>query len=111
MTEPTDTCRPVEVDGQLVRVRGAANPSPEAADAIAAVVRAARDRMDDECQKPHLSGHDATTIRRALEALPATCRYHGDELEWGLRREACCDTGKPALLRRKAEDALKRATA
>ncbi len=51
----------------------------------------------------------ATQIRRALEKLPATCRYHGDNTQpdrpgWG--REACCDTGIPAQRRKLAEAAL-----
>lgn len=50
-------------------------------------------------------------LRRALESLPATCRYHGDQLDpdrFGrmTRSEACCDTGIPARRRREAENAL-----
>lgn len=49
-------------------------------------------------------------LRRALAELPAVCRYHGERLDpdgpsWA--REACCDTGKPAMRRRKAEEALR----
>lgn len=52
---------------------------------------------------------DLSTIRAALEQLPETCLYHGDQLDpptdrWP--REACCDTGVPALRRRKAMEAL-----
>lgn len=52
---------------------------------------------------------DLSAIRRALEKLPATCRYHGDKIDppndmW--RREACCDTGIPAMRRRRAEEQL-----
>ncbi|MEU9033816.1 hypothetical protein AB0D45_02710 [Streptomyces sp. NPDC048352] len=53
-------------------------------------------------------------IRRALEQLPERCRYHGERLDpdhysWG--REACCDTGTPSLLRRRALAALDQLTA
>ena len=54
---------------------------------------------------------DLVIVRAAIEMLPATCKYHGDELLRGhgpWRDEACCDTGKPALARRKAEEALRR---
>lgn len=53
------------------------------------------------------------TIRTALAALPATCRYHGENVEdthhlrYGSPPHACCETGRPALLRRLAEDALR----
>lgn len=58
---------------------------------------------------------DLLTIRTALEKLPDVCRYHGEQLEpdrsnwatgWG--RESCCDTGLPALLRRRAMETLDR---
>ncbi|MCW7941678.1 hypothetical protein AAW14_06445 [Streptomyces hygroscopicus] len=52
---------------------------------------------------------DLSAIRRALEKLPATCRYHGEKIdppEGLIRREACCDTGIPAMRRRKAEEQL-----
>lgn len=50
-------------------------------------------------------------LRRALEQLPETCRYHGDQLDPDhtralYRSEACCDTGIPALRRRRAFEAL-----
>jgi hypothetical protein len=104
-----DTCRPIDVDGETIRVHGAAEMTEEDRGHFAEIVRAAKRRLEDECQKPHLSGHDAATIQRALEALPKTCKYHGDKLErngsaW--TDSSCCDTGKPSLLRRKAEVAL-----
>lgn len=52
---------------------------------------------------------DLSRIRAALEQLPTTCRYHGDKIdppEGLLRREACCDTGIPAMRRRQAEEQL-----
>lgn len=52
---------------------------------------------------------DTSLIRRALEQLPAACRYHGTRLDSDSpRREACCDTGLPSRLRRDALAALDR---
>jgi len=62
--------------------------------------------------EPTLSAHDATLIQRALDTIPAECRYHGDNLErdYGMHGTgSCCDTGKPSLYRREAEAALTRA--
>lgn len=53
------------------------------------------------------------TIGAALAELPARCRYHGENVEdthhlrSGPPPHACCETGRPALLRRLAEDALR----
>ena len=54
---------------------------------------------------------DLAIVREAIEELPATCQYHGDNLERGpgwFAGVACCDAGKPARARRKAEEALRR---
>jgi hypothetical protein len=62
-------------------------------------------------QERRLAHADLKAIRRAVEMLPAKCQYHGDEIvrDYGMwRGEACCDTGKPALARREAEEALRR---
>lgn len=54
-----------------------------------------------------------TVVAKALEELPAKYRYHGENVEdthhlrWGPPPHACCDTGRPALLRRLAEEALR----
>ncbi|WP_219512784.1 hypothetical protein [Nonomuraea ceibae] len=57
----------------------------------------------------------AAAIRAALECLPAECSYHGTAIEPGsgrlYGREACCDTGRPAMRRRQAEQALERMVA
>jgi len=51
---------------------------------------------------------DEVQIRRALDHLPAVCRYHGTDIEASsphLNRAyngACCATGEPALARRRA---------
>ena len=49
------------------------------------------------------------TVRAALAELPKTCRYHGENIEgrdlWRFAG-ACCATGQPSLMRRRAEAAL-----
>ncbi|WP_331764775.1 hypothetical protein [Streptomyces sp. NBC_01238] len=45
-------------------------------------------------------------LRRAVEELPAKCRYHDDTTPHGTWREACCDSGVPARRRALAEQAL-----
>lgn len=66
-------------------------------------------------QQRRLARADLAIIKAAVEMLPATCRYHGDNLErdrstYWFGDKACCDTGKPALARREAEAALERLT-
>jgi hypothetical protein len=52
---------------------------------------------------------DHATIRLALTTMPPACRFHGTNLNpTSPTREACCDTGKPALRRRAALEALDR---
>lgn len=65
-------------------------------------------------QQRRLARADLAIIKAAIEMLPATCHYHGNNL--GAVRFGqpipgpCCDTGKPALARREAEAALERLT-
>lgn len=52
-------------------------------------------------------------LRRAIDCLDATCRYHGDRLdpdEYGrrYRAEACCDTGVEPRRAREARQTLDR---
>jgi hypothetical protein len=52
---------------------------------------------------------DHAAIRLALTTIPPACRFHGTNLNpTSPTREACCDTGKPALRRRAALEALAR---
>jgi hypothetical protein len=52
---------------------------------------------------------DHAAIRLALTTIPPACRFHGTNLNpTSPTREACCDTGKPALRRRAALEALDR---
>ena len=55
-------------------------------------------------------------LRRAVDCLDATCRYHGDRLdpdEYGrrYRAEACCDTGVEPRRAREARQTLDRLSA
>lgn len=53
--------------------------------------------------------HNAAMIQRALETIPAECRYHGAEFEvdYGLHGVgSCCDTGRLPMYRKAAEEAL-----
>lgn len=50
-------------------------------------------------------------IAKALDALPERCPYHGSNTDpmgfpYPWTREACCDAGRPAQRRKRAEDAL-----
>ena len=54
---------------------------------------------------------DVALIRDALKEIPEKCWYNGEQLVRAYGRERqqpCCDTGKPALMRQVAEEALKR---
>jgi len=73
--------------------------------------RANRDAAKAKLHEKRLMRADLAVVREAVEQLPATCQYHGEALvrDYGMwRGDACCDTGKPALARRKAEEALRR---
>lgn len=61
-----------------------------------------------------MTEYDAAIIQRALECLPPTCRYHGEEfvVDYGMHgRGSCCDTGRPSMYRKAAEATLNRAIA
>lgn len=74
-------------------------------------MQAARDAGLAKRHETRLTRADLKVIRRALDELPTECQYHGSEIvrDYGMwRGQACCDTGKPALARREAEEALRR---
>jgi hypothetical protein len=53
-------------------------------------------------------------VRKAIDALPEVCRYHGEHLDPPIPSygsESCCDTGRPAMRRRAAEYYLRALTA
>ena len=80
-----DTCRPVEVDGETVRVRGAGELTPEGHEALAALVRVAKAKL--EADAPERVGVLQNRLRLAHEARRA--KEH--QLD-GIRR-ALCDAG------------------
>lgn len=73
--------------------------------------QAAREHGLAKRHETRLARVDVALIRDALKELPEHCWYHGDQLvrAYGKeRQQPCCDTGKPALVRQVAEEALKR---
>lgn len=81
MTEPDDTCRPVEVDGETIRVRGAGEMTPEAQEALTALVRVAKAKMAAEPQPIH------QRIRAvAFNAVAPALNQHGEWLRLTVRR-------------------------
>jgi hypothetical protein len=86
-TEATeaDTCRPVEVDGELVRVRGSGKLTEEGQEAVAALVRVAKAKLVAEA--PERVGYLQEKLRLAHKARRA--KEH--QLD-GVRR-ALCDAG------------------
>lgn len=64
-----DTCRPVEVDGGTVRVRGSGELSEEGHEALTALVRAAKAKFAEEAPEQkarRAKEHQLDGIRRAL---------------------------------------------
>jgi hypothetical protein len=60
MTRREDTCRPVVVDGEVIRVHGGAEMNPAEVEAFAVIVRAAKRRLADEpCAS---AGHGAPDV-------------------------------------------------
>jgi hypothetical protein len=84
-TEQEDTCQPVEVDGEMIRVRGSGDLSEESQEALASVVRAAKAKFVAEA--PDQVGVLQNRLRLAHQARRA--KEH--QLD-GIRR-ALCDTG------------------
>lgn len=80
-----ETCRPVEVDGQTVRVRGSGELSEEGHEALTALVRAAQAKFVAEA--PEQVGVLQNRLRLAHQARRA--KEH--QLD-GIRR-ALCDAG------------------
>lgn len=80
-----DTCRPVEVDGETVRVRGAGELTEEGQEAVAALVRVAKARFVAEA--PEQVGVLQTRLRAAHKARRAK-EHQLDDI-----RRALCDAG------------------
>ena len=104
--EPEDVCRPVEVDGETVRVRAAAELTDEGHAGLASIIRAAKAKMTAEpppvrqqlravafnAVAPALQRHDERlrlTVRRTVaDAVLAAIEEHLDVGE----AEAWCKT-------------------
>ncbi|WP_069766008.1 hypothetical protein [Streptomyces sp. LUP47B] len=84
-TEPVDTCRPVVVDGETIRVRGTGELSPEGQEALAALVRVAKTTF--EAEAPEMVGELQNRLRLAHQARRAKA-HQLDEI-----RRALCDAG------------------
>lgn len=103
MTEPEDTCRPVEVDGEIIRVRGSGEFTEQERQFAAEIVRAAKAKMAAEpppirqqvraaafnAVAPALKRHDEwlrLTVRRSIaNAVLAAIEEHldfGDADAW-----------------------------
>lgn len=101
MTEPqhpTDTCRPVEIDGELIRVRISGDLSDESRAALAEIIRAAKRKFAAE----HPPWHTADTITSdALDVLYARAE-HADSVTAQAKRLL---TRRTETLRERAERA------
>jgi len=86
-TEATeqDTCRPVEVDGETVRVRGAGELTAEGQEALAALVRVAKAKFVEDA--PEQVGVLQNRLRLAHRARRAK-EHQLDDV-----RRALCDAG------------------
>lgn len=136
--EPEDTCRPVEIDGETIRVRGSGEMSEESQAALAEVIRAAKRKMAAEpppirqqiravafnAVAPALKRHDEwlrLTVRRSIaDAVLAAIEDLLDlgEAEawckichrvWDSKQHRCESDAEQRLAR--AEAALARVTA
>ncbi|MFJ9101342.1 hypothetical protein ACIRJM_23075 [Streptomyces sp. NPDC102405] len=85
MTEPEDTCRHVDIDGETIRVRGAEELSPEGQAEVASLVRAAKAKMAAEA--PDQIGALQNRLRLAHQARRAK-EHQLDDI-----RRALCDIG------------------
>ena len=83
--QPEDTCRPVEIDGETIRVRGAAEMSDESREAFGEVVRAAKAKF--EAEAPAQVGVLQNRLRLAHQARRAK-EHQLDDI-----RRALCDIG------------------
>lgn len=78
-TEP-DSCRPVEVDGETIRVRGAGEMSDEGRAALAEVVRAATRRTNGQ------TASSETVASTILGVVTAAIEVHGQWMPADARR-------------------------
>jgi hypothetical protein len=71
MPDAEDTCRPVEVDGEIIRVHGSREMTEEEKGYFAEIVRAAKARMETEPERP---SHTVTIGERSTTHLRTLCR-------------------------------------
>ncbi|MFF7335364.1 hypothetical protein [Streptomyces sp. NPDC008150] len=83
--DPEDTCRPVTIDGETIRVRGSGDLAEEDQEALTALVRAAKAKMTAEA--PDQIGALQNRLRLAHEARREKER-HLDDI-----RRALCNAG------------------
>lgn len=83
--DPEDTCRPVDIDGETIRVRGAGEMSDESREALADVIAAAKRKMAAEA--PQQIGALQNRLRLAHQARRAK-EHQLDDI-----RRALCDIG------------------
>src|SRR5207249_1545137 len=83
--EPEDACRPVAVDGETIRVHGAAEMSDENREALGEVIRAAKAKFTADA--PHIVGALQNRLRLAHQARRAK-EHQLDDI-----RRALCDAG------------------
>ena len=82
MTEPEDTCRPIEVDGETIVVRGQGELTEREKELAADIVRAAKKKFEAEHADP-----DAKQLRAlAFNAVAPALRESGEWLPLSARR-------------------------
>jgi len=78
--DEADTCRPVVVDGEVIRVHGGAQMNPAEVDAFADIVRAAKRLMAEQacpdCDHS-LTFHDPQAGCRVRRPTPCPCATRG----------------------------------
>jgi hypothetical protein len=65
--EPDDTCRPVEVDGEIIRVRGAREMTDKERGYLAEVIQAAKRKYEAEHPEPPAPGGGPTVAEAAAD--------------------------------------------
>lgn len=104
MSEQEDACRPVEIDGQVIRVRGAREMNDEDKAALGEIVRAAQAAFADEPVQRwvlinencgHLAG--VTNTKHLLMAYKIKLTIHGHK-GWKVEQRDFTDEEATALL-------------
>jgi hypothetical protein len=80
MTEHEDTCRPVDIDGETIRVHGSGEMSDESREALGALIRAAKKKFADE--HPPVEVTDPERRERYAETLYGTLEVSPRRHPW-----------------------------